>query len=312
MKQLYLPSKHYFYLACFRIYLALHILQKIFFYMGNTDTLFGNNSFVDRNNDPFFAMMGLGTDFFSTHYLWFLIVFAMAALAVLFGIGRNVSILVLYLLLEIFQRLNHFILNGGDNLLKFLLLYMVFADSFRHLTLFKGTKAPSTINSTGHLLTNLAVVSIKVHLCLVYFISGIFKANTKLWFSGLATYYTFLNERFQGTTWNRYLVQSGFFVTFSTYFVMLWELFFPFLVSVKKLRMFTLISGVLIHIGIFVFMMIYDFEILFVACYGFFYTDEELKTGFERTQKKLQNIRALPLWNVSVLFKKGTGNKEQL
>lgn len=292
MKKLFAPSNHYLYLALFRVYLALHVLQKLFFFIGHSDLLFGNSSFVKQYNTPFFALFGLHIDFFKTHHGYFLIAFLIVALAVLFGIGRHFSILLMYIFLEIFQRMNHLILNGGDNLLKFLILYMIFADSFRHFTLYKSKKAGLPASETANLLTNLAVLSVKIHLCLIYFISGIFKANTKLWFSGIATYYTLLNERFEGTGFNKHIVQSGLLVSLSTYFVMLWEIFFPFLVNTKKLRLFTLISGIFIHMGIFVFMMIYDFEVLFVACYGFFYSDDELIAAYNKIKSFLARIKA--------------------
>ncbi len=296
MKKLFSPSSHYLYLSIFRVYLAVHVLQKLFFFAGHTDMLFGADSFARQYGGKLFPVIGLDLDFVRSHYWYFLVPFYIVTFFVLFGIGRNFSIFLMYFFLEIFQRLNNFILNGGDNLLKFLILYMIFADSFRYLTIYKS-KAPIRDSGTANLLTNLSVLSVKIHLCLIYFISGIFKLNSKLWFSGVATYYTMLNERFEGTSWNKHIVQNGFFVTVSTYFVMLWEVFFPFLVNTKKLRLFTLITGVFMHAGIFIFMMIYDFEVLFVACYGFFYSDEELIKYFGKAKSfcmKIYNNLFLP------------------
>ncbi|MCS3530806.1 hypothetical protein [Chryseobacterium sp. JUb7] len=112
---------------------------------------------------------------------------------------------------------------------------------------------------------------------MIYLVSALFKFNAKVWFSGVATYYTLQIERFKGTELNNVLANNGIFVTFSTYITLLWELVFPFLVWHKTGKYVVFAIGIAIHLGIYIFMMIHDFEILFMMCYGFFITDEELK-----------------------------------
>ena len=43
-----------------------------------------------------------------------------------------------------------------------------------------------------------------------------------------------------------------------------------------------MISGLLLHLGIYVFMMIYDFQILFIILYPLFLTNEQLINFFDK------------------------------
>ncbi|HEY8915900.1 MAG TPA: hypothetical protein VIM87_05655, partial [Chitinophaga sp.] len=51
--------------------------------------------------------------------------------------------------------------------------------------------------------------------------------------------------------------------------------YFPVLVWFKKTRLAVVCCGIALHLGIYVFMMIYGFEIIFIMTYGFFFKDEE-------------------------------------
>ena len=66
-----------------------------------------------------------------------------------------------------------------------------------------------------------------------------------------------------------------FFVGFSTYFTLAFELLFPLFIWNKFYRKFLIFSGIMLHLGIYFFMMIYDFEILFIMIYGFFLTNKQ-------------------------------------
>lgn len=265
---------YYISLSIYRVYLAFHIFKKYLFYFFEKELVYGVNSFYDFHPDPIFAYLNIKTDIFYQNINFILTTVLILCVLYGFGIGKNLTCVFLFFTVEILQRLNGIVLNGGDNLLKFILLYMCFANSFKFLTLAQSNQS---IIKEHNLLTKLSLLSIKIHLCLVYFISAIFKINTKMWFAGIANYYILNLERFMGTKYNTILSQSTFFVTLSTYFTLFWELSFPFLVWFKKVKLPFLILGVLLHLGIYVFMMIHDFEILFIATYILFFNDKELK-----------------------------------
>lgn len=281
-----IQSKTYYdYLAFFRVFLAFHIFKKYVFYLPYMEDLFGKSSFHQNYNDVIIFNLGIGNE----HGL--LIITIILALSVLmaFGVGKNVTVLLLFITVDIIQRLNGYLLNGGDNFLKFILLYMAFVNSFTRFALSPKPKITDN-NSWAFLLHKGGLLSIKIHLCLIYFISGLAKANAKVWYNGVATYYTLNLERFAATSYNKVLSQNGYFVTLSTYATLLWELAFPLTVWISKLRIPTLVLGLFFHLGIYFLMMIHDFEILFMAAYGLFISDSEWSRFYTTAKNMLSNI----------------------
>jgi hypothetical protein len=204
-----------------------------------------------------------------------------------FGIGKYFTALVLIIYLRIFQSFAGMVLNGGDNLLMFIIIYTAFADSYQFFSI-KKLELTKNGQKYVNLFSNLASYSIMIHLCLAYFVSAINKVHSDVWFSGIATYYTLGLERYKSPI-NHLFINNGYFVTFTTYFTLFFELYFPVLIWVKKLRPLFIVSGILLHLGIYVFMMIYDFQTVFIAVYGFFITNSEwlhLKTVVENQLNK--------------------------
>lgn len=260
---------YYKYLAFFRVYLAFHIIKKYILYFPVLDYVYGPSSLVGLTTDPILNFLNI-----DNHSIMMIMTLLLsAALLMLLGIGKNFTVLLVFLLLEIIQRMNGYLLNGGDNFLKFIFLYMIFTNSFTRFSFFKNSSICRP-GSISELLHKLGVLAIKLHLCLIYFVSGFFKINSKVWFHGVATYYTLNLERFSGSSLNKLLTQNGWIVTLSTYLVMLWEIFFPALIWNKNTKYIVLSIGVLMHIGIYFLMMIHDFEIVFIATYGLFISDE--------------------------------------
>jgi hypothetical protein len=290
----HLQDKNHFsiYLSLFRIFICFHLLKDIANSWGYLDILYSNDTFIAHPPTMVSEILGVNSSFlFDNHKLIFSVYIGIILLF-LFGIGRNFTALLLFLMFELIQRMNHLVLNGGDNLLKFILLYFIFADSFKYFTLFKRTgNEPEKPVRT--MISNLAVYSICFHVCLAYLWSAFHKIHADTWFNGAATYYTFQIERFKGTGLNTVLAKNGLFVTLSTYATLFFEIFFPVLIWFKQTRTLFVIGGALMHIGIYVFMMIYDFEIIFMMSYGFFYKDADFKRWYQKIANRLTFVRKL-------------------
>ena len=144
------------------------------------------------------------------------------------------------------------------------------------------------------LLSNLAAFSVMVQLCMAYFTSGLAKLNDPFWLRGEAIYYVLHMERFMGTPFNEYIAQYKWIDVISNYTVMLFELAFPILIWIKKLRVALLTAGIFFHLCIYVFLMIYGFQIIFVLTYGLFLPDKKLLTFYQKIifffKKKKANL----------------------
>jgi hypothetical protein len=284
--KLYEQPQHLIYLAVFRAYIAFHLLKKLLLQWTSLETLYGLDSFVVKS-DSYIFHIAVNWHWFQANYQLLAFLYMIVLVLFAFGIGKHFTSLAVFIFVEIFQGMNNYVLNGGDNLLKFQTLYMVFCDSYQYLSFSKLKFKSDVTQKISNMLTNLAVCSIIIHLALVYFTTGLHKAHADVWFNGVATYYTLSLERFAGTEYNALFVKNGYFVTLTTYFTLLWELSFAFVAWYKKLRPYVLLCGVMLHLGIYIFMMIHDFQILYIMTYGFFFTDNEIRSFTSRVQTRM-------------------------
>lgn len=276
----YLSESNYFsnYLPVFRVYISYHIIKKIYlslssFSLLTGDFIVGHSTLLDLaplllhkidNLPVFFILMILLAIFYG------------------FGIGKRWTILLLTTFMYVFN--NEVIAlfgNGGDNYLTFIIIYLIFTDSFEHLSFSKLNYKKKEFKKLSNFASNLAVFSIMIHICLIYFVSFIHKIHSDVWFNGVATYYILNLERYKSPL-NYLFSKNAFFIGFSTYFTLAFEMLFPFLVWNKKYRNLLLILGILLHLGIYFTMMIYDFSILFIMVYGFFLSNSEWEKIFEK------------------------------
>jgi hypothetical protein len=264
----------------FRVFIAVHLLKKLYFQWPSLGTLYGPDTFAVLGD-------GLLSQFFDIASIQALhrpLALGFVGTLVLYalGIGKHVTALGVFAFLELFQRLNGYVLNGGDNLLKFCVLYMVFADSYRHLSLTPLVLRSEALRRWSALGSRLAVGSTVAHLSLVYLVAGLHKINADEWFHGVATYYTLLLERFEGTPMNASMARNLYLITLSTYATALWEVGFCFMIWNRRGRLWVLAVGLMLHAGIYVFMMIYDFQAVFVAAYVLFVDDAQWRRGWAR------------------------------
>jgi len=265
------------YLAFFRVFICFHLLKKLVLLAPSGNLLYGTGSFVHHEADAF---LGIPMDVFREHHDLLIPVYVLLIGMFLFGIGRNLTALLLYVVFRIFQSMTGVVSNGGDNLLAFIMLYLVFANSYAYFAI--QSKFFALPRKVDNVLTNLSCFSIMAHLCLVYFFSAMGKVNTSEWYKGVALYYTLASDRFGGTPFNAILAKNAFFTTFGAYFTLIFQLSFPFLIWNRRMRPPLVIAGMLMHLSIYALMMIHDFALLFIFIYGFFFTNAEIMGLYDR------------------------------
>lgn len=282
-------KKHFFeeYFPVFRVFLSLITIKEIVTKWAYNQLLYTSTSFVSINENSVNNFLDSNFQLFRNNINIFFSIYLILAILLFFGIGRNFTVLLLYLFVEVKQKMCYLTLNGGDTLIKFLFLYLIFAKSYKYFVL----KKQESNGYTGILLSNLAGISICLHLCLAYWVTVFHKVHSDVWFNGVAIYYIFSLERFQGTSLNALIAQNGYLVTFLTYFTILTEMFFPTLVWFKVTRIPSILAGIFLHIGIYIFMMIYDFQLIFLSTYGFFFSNEECIKAKEYVKTNLLNVK---------------------
>lgn len=269
LQQLKKDNYKSFYLAFLRVAVSIFLLAQVFINWSYLDMLYGNSGFIEFKVNFLNRLPG-GVGFVREHYMKFIAAYMGVLILNILGIGRWITALVLYLMVYILQQMNTVFINGGDVMARLILFYLVFADTYQYFVVSPQKPVSPGKKSVQNLLSNLAALSIMLQLCLAYFSSGIAKAMDPMWQRGEATYYAMQLERFIGTPLNQYIVQHKWANYFSNYATVVVELCFPILVWFKRLRPFILISGFILHLSIYIFLMIYGFQLVFLLIYGLF------------------------------------------
>ncbi|MFM7430668.1 MAG: HTTM domain-containing protein [Flammeovirgaceae bacterium] len=114
-----------------------------------------------------------------------------------------------------------------------------------------------------------------IQICYVYFFTALAKLQGALWLNGTAIYYTMRVDEFRATDWNISLTKNHYFVVLSTYFTLFWELSFSFLIWFRQTKVLIIFFGVILHIGIWIFMRIDNFSWIMIGSYAIFISNDD-------------------------------------
>lgn len=188
-----------------------------------------------------------------------------------------ISCLLIFSLLELFNKSNYLIrffiwiiivnlnnylyptLTSGDYLLNQLLFFNIFLTNKNYVNI--------KVSEFTNAIHNVALIGVKIQICLVYFLAACFKLTDIKWLNGTAIY-----EIFQIPEYSNY-----FFATFpkwvcliSTYLVLAYQLTFCLLVWFKPIKKYVLALGIFQHLVIAFGMGLFSFGVVMILCYILF------------------------------------------
>lgn len=224
---------------------------------------------------------------------------ALVALSVLLVLGwrSRIVIPVLLVLYIALFRTNPFIGDGGIQLMRMVLVYMLFADTSGRWSLDARRRSAAQASGTpsrfaswawlGTLLHNGAVLLIAFQIFVVYVASAMYKIQGGMWQHGTAIYYVFQLDEF--STWpqvTELIGRSGVLVAILSYSAVFVQLFFPFLLLRRPTRILALIAITGMHLGIGVLMGLMYFSMTMIAIDAIFIRD----VTYEGVQRRLAPV----------------------
>ena len=158
-------------------------------------------------------------------------------------------------------------LFGMDTIMNILLIYLMIGPSGATLSVDRliarwwarrrGRELPPPQPSVA---ANVALRLMQVHFCIIYMASGLSKLQGPAWWNGMAVWGTMANYSFAPMNWPAYTAFLKYLsthralweiiTTTGTYFTLVLEISFPFLVWRPKLRWLMIIGAVMLHTGI--------------------------------------------------------------
>lgn len=186
---------------------------------------------------------------------WVLIIIQLFSLTVgYFGKYRRLtSFLVWWTTFNLFNPI-HLGVTGGEVILHLLLFYMIFIHENRK-------------DALNTLLNNTFFWACRWQIIVVYIFAAWYKLYDETWLNGEALYYILQIDAFSRPLLSDLISEQKTLLQIGTYFVLLYQLAFPFLIWWKKIKTPFLIVGVLFHISIAFVTGVFSFGIIMILVY---------------------------------------------
>jgi hypothetical protein len=223
---------------------------------------------------------------FSASLLYFDIVYHLGILVTILFIlgyrGRVVSILTFVFYFSLYQRIGY-IGDGGDNLMRIILFFMMFTNNTAHFSLDRRRKKRrrfpkktfgKLLNSTIH---NYAVAACVIQLCLVYYISAFYQVMGEKWNSGTALYYISQVESYSLPLFSAISENHLYLSIILTYATIVIKLAFPLLIFNRITKIISVLAMFAFHLGILFGMGLLTFSLIMISVEFLLFTDKEYK-----------------------------------
>jgi hypothetical protein len=161
------------------------------------------------------------------------------------------------------------ILDGGDNLMQIMLIYLIFMDP----SLPGAPVKASLLTYANNAITNAVFLIARLQVVAVYIVAGLGKVDGPLWQNGTALYYTLSVDDFTFPAVREFVANYPFFSVVGTYVTLFYQLSFPWLIWNRKVRPWLMLLGTVMHLQIALVMGLFTFGFAVMASYVVFFTD---------------------------------------
>lgn len=246
--------------------LAFFVIYKCFYWFSDYSLLFSGESIVFKNDTilpfwqwPAFVLFRSDSGIVSVVFLGLTF---LAALYVLFS-GERLRLAFLILWFGILNINNNVYptLSGGDYLFQHLLFFCIFLSNTK-------PKLSAVYSSLDVALHNTGMIALRVQLCLVYFLAGYAKLLDADWVNGDAITDSLAVHDYSAPFFYKTSSSIGQVLT---YLVILYQLLFPILIWIKKIKKWYLLVGVVQHLFIAFAMGLPSFGFIMIVAYAIFY-----------------------------------------
>ena len=130
----------------------------------------------------------------------------------------------------------------------------------------------------------------QIQICVIYGFSGMEKLKGTRWWDGSAIWDVLSIGNMQ--RWDlSFVAHFPILLSTAVYVVLLFEIYFPVLVWLRRWRLPMLVFGVQMHIGIYVFMNLPSLGFMMISLYALFLTKEEVEAGIRVCSERLRLTR---------------------
>lgn len=237
--------------------------------LGVSSQLFSEKSLIAPFEiEPSFGIFNLLQNKFigKYYYIFFIGQFFFIGLFFFGKLKRLSTIAIYFFTVNLLNRI-YLVTEGGNKLLLLFLFYLVFIDEDEEIG------SDNSFNIFNNVVSNVFILIIQLQVVLVYLFSGIYKLYGEHWLNGEAIYYILSIDEFSHPWIQSNFLQAGWLMVFSNYLVLIYQLSFPILVWIKKIKPAVLLVGVLFHLFISLAIGLFDFGIIMILAYVIYFPE---------------------------------------
>lgn len=205
---------------------------------------------------------------FSKYYLFFLYGLLISIISYFIFPLKRLSLIISYVLLMNIYHKTAPLQNGGFSLLTMVLFMLIFIDEEARFTQNKYWKA---IKLT---IANFGFIAMRLQVVFLYMVASYYKLQGQTWVDGTAFYYVLYNDMYSHPFFTAHFIDNTLVIKSVSWFTLLFQLFFPILVWIKKTKNIMLFAGIFLHLMIAWVMGIVDFGIIMILMYTLFNSEQ--------------------------------------
>ncbi|MDM5450881.1 HTTM domain-containing protein [Peribacillus simplex] len=231
---------------------------------------------------------------FSNSTMYFELIFHLGiVITMLFILGYMTRIMTIlnYIFLYSIYHQNGSILDGGYNLMLIISVYLILVKSNEYLSIDKHLKKSKKDNIYINIIHNIGILSIIVQLCILYLNSSLYKVMGEPWQNGTALYYILQVKEFNLPWISNLILSSDILIVFGTYFTVMLQVAFPFLLFNKITKYIALLLIVPMHLGIAFVMGLISFSLTMVLIDTVLISDNDYKKIYTFCKRKMLKFR---------------------
>jgi len=255
----YLTERNNFWVTVFCKSMYCFLIVKIIFIWRAVDTIFDYFPYTPHS---WWKYVLYGPLIISQHHVKiFLLCFLIILIIAVFIRINYVSVILICWYSISLSRLALSVSNGSDIILNIFLMIAIL------MPVWPSSKNLRVKSFQAH-ISAIAILLARIELALIYFISGYDKLLSEAWRSGAAVYSVMNLDIY----YNPFLKidLSEVVCIIICWIVIIFELAFTFFIWFRKARPFLLISGLIFHLGIILFLGLPDFGLVMIIPYATF------------------------------------------
>jgi hypothetical protein len=254
----------------FKRLLYCFLLVKTIYWFIYYDLLFGTDSIVYKTPSSFGSFRDLAFLLYnsSSEHLTFAFLAGFFALSVLNLFYGKIYFITDFLLWFMFLNVSNCIyptMTSGDFLLQQLLLFNCF------LVNHPASEIKTRTHSLKLFFHNTGLLCIIIQVCLVYAISALSKLGDETWMRGEAV--SDISKIHSFSLYSFLTYQPELELTFIclNYIVLTYQLLFPFVIWIPRIKKYVLIIGIMMHVYIALVMGLVEFGLVMLLSYTLFW-----------------------------------------